>query len=199
MAEVSLSCKCGTLTGVLHDCDASSGSRVVCYCKDCQAGAGALDASDVLMSRGGAELFQTIPARLEITQGGDKLACLRLSPKGLMRWYASCCDTPMFNTMGSPKLRFVGVLVPAIKPDDRDHLGPVISIANTGGAAPGAEPLKDRGLLRAVFNILARHFGAILRGSNSTPFFGQDGAAVVAPKVLSLAERQAVTPDHSAG
>jgi hypothetical protein len=38
------------------------------------------------------------------------LRLMRLSEKGLLRWYAGCCDTPLFNTMATPKVPFVGVL-----------------------------------------------------------------------------------------
>ncbi|WP_372885653.1 DUF6151 family protein [Shimia sp.] len=198
MSEIALSCRCGTLGGVLHH-GAGAGSRVLCYCRDCQTGAHALGAGDLLDARGGSAIFQTIPARVEITSGRDRLACLRLSPKGLMRWYAACCDTPLFNTLGTPRLCFVGVLEHAVAPGARDHLGPLVSVANTGGARPGEPAPKPRGVALAGFNIVSRHFAALLRGRRTTPFFKADGSAVVAPRVLSLDERRAATPPHLAG
>lgn len=191
-----MTCRCGSLKGVLHGCDRTTGSRVQCYCRDCQAGAHALGAADLLTERGGSLIYQTSPARLEITEGGELLACLRLSPRGLMRWYAACCDTPMFNTMDSPRWRFMGVLLHAISPEDHRHLGPEISVANSAGALPGAPALRDRGVARAVFNLLRRHVTATLRGQRHSPFFTADGAPVVTPRVLTLAERRAATPAH---
>ena len=33
------------------------------------------------------------------TQGKDRLACMSLSDKGMLRWYTTCCNTPIGNTM----------------------------------------------------------------------------------------------------
>ncbi|MFY0660672.1 MAG: hypothetical protein JXR15_09280 [Shimia sp.] len=155
----------------------------------------ALGAGDTLMPRNGSDIYQTIPSNLELTQGQEHLACLRLSPKGLMRWYASCCDTPVFNTLGGTKLAFVGVSVPAMRGDAIDRaIGKVIAVVHTKDAPFGTEPLKDYGFNKAGFNVLARHFGALMRGQvRDNPLF-DEGSPVVEPRVLSKAERRAATP-----
>ena len=70
-----------------------------------------LERGELMDEWGGSEVFQTTPARIEFTQGADQLACMRLSPKGLMRWYARCCNTPIANTLPSPGMAFAGILV----------------------------------------------------------------------------------------
>jgi len=58
-----------------------------------------LRAEAALMPDAGVALYQTRPDCVHIDDGAEHLACLRLSPKGLLRWYASCCDTPLANTL----------------------------------------------------------------------------------------------------
>jgi Family of unknown function (DUF6151) len=49
---------------------------------------------------------------LRFTKGQDQIEGLRLTPKGLYRWYAKCCNTPVGNTR-APALPFVSMLVQA--------------------------------------------------------------------------------------
>ncbi len=67
--------------------------------------------------------------------------CLRLSPKGLMRWYAGC-RTPVGNTASSARVPFVGVPHSFIDRGDSgrsldDALGPIIGYANARFATGG--------------------------------------------------------------
>ena len=182
---------------MLHDVSTKTGSRVVCYCKDCQAAAHALGAEFVLNDRGGSDIFQTIPSLIDIQKGQEHLACMRLSPKGLMRWYADCCDTPMFNCLSSTKLVFAGVPTASLS-GDTSALGPIVAVNKGECAAPGPE-IKSYGFLRAAWHIMKRNLVAKLRGDRKTPFFDDAGNPVVTPRVLSLEERKAATPDHSTG
>ncbi|SHJ39639.1 hypothetical protein SAMN05444000_10853 [Shimia gijangensis] len=196
MTDVILSCKCGTLTGVLHDVSAQAGTQVGCYCKDCQANARFLDARHVLDARGGTFLFQTLPSKLELRTGQEHLACLRLSPKGLLRWYADCCDTPMFNTLTKPSLPFVGVLCSAmVDPKSDAAIGPVVAMNAVECAAPGPEALTSFGISKAIWRFLTRAVFAKLRRDRATPFFQPDGSPAVTPKILTLEERRIATPD----
>lgn len=193
MAELPFSCMCGTLSGVLHDVAPKTGTRVVCYCKDCQAGAHALGADFVLDDRGGTDIFQTLPSHVDIQQGRDHLACLRLSPKGLMRWYADCCNTPLFNTLSTPGLSFVGIATANLT-GDTEALGPVVAVNKGDCAAPG-EAIASYGYMAAGWQILKRNLKAKLRRDRRTPFFDSAGAPVVVPRILTLEERRAATPD----
>ena len=83
--------------------------------------------------------------------------------------------------------------IPSIDAIDK-AIGKVIAVVHTKDAPFGTEPLKDYGFNKAGFNVLARHFGALMRGQlKDNPLF-EEGAPVVAPRVLSKAERKAATP-----
>jgi hypothetical protein len=110
--DLPLRCRCGAWRGVLRAAAPRSGNRVVCYCDDCQAFAHWLgDARGVLDAAGGTDIFQTSPARVEITAGGEQLACMRLRPgSNVLRWFARCCRTPIGNTPADPRFVLVGVI-----------------------------------------------------------------------------------------
>jgi hypothetical protein len=109
--DVPLRCACGAVRGVARGLGPGRGHRVVCYCDDCQAFAHFLGGAErILDSHGGTDIFQTSSSRLEIGQGNDRLACVRLTPRGPLRWYADCCRTPIANTPPSPHVPFAGLI-----------------------------------------------------------------------------------------
>lgn len=108
MADLPLRCACGKLKGTVA-LSADSGVHVVCYCKDCQAFARFLGRTDITDQWGGTDIFQMAPSRVRITEGADAIRCVRLSEKGMHRWYCGECKTPIGNTLG-PKLPFVGLI-----------------------------------------------------------------------------------------
>ena len=63
--------------------------------------------------------------RLRSLQGQHRIVGLRLTPKGLFRWYASCCNTPVGNTL-TPAIPFVGIVAQGF--DQATH-GPTRSSA----------------------------------------------------------------------
>ncbi len=195
MSEIlDVACQCGQVAVHVDVPRASSGTRVVCYCADCQAAARHLGAERILLPGGGTEIFQTTPDLLQIAQGSEQLRIQRLSPKGLMRWYAGCCDTPLFNSLPNSKLAFVGVIIPASSTAAADAaLGPCINHCNTAAAKPGqGVPTKDVGLFRAVLSLFTRMIGAAVSGrAKLSVLRDRTGVPVT---VLSLQERQAATP-----
>ncbi|MEP2533403.1 DUF6151 family protein [Shimia sp.] len=196
-ATLDLKCRCGSFRAEIKDASPETGSHLVCYCKDCQAFARFLKAEELLKPRGGTGLFQTVPSRVQILQGKEHLACLRLSPKGPLRWYASCCDTPVCNTLSSRKLAFAGFMTPNFEGDNvAETVGPVVAVVHTQGAGVGPGDLQNRGFLKVSWQILRRHFGELLSGRLSkTPFFDADGQPTAAPRMLTLEERKAATPE----
>ncbi len=90
-------CRCGKLAG---EVDVNTAvNRGICYCKDCQAFAYFLGAPErILDAQGGTDIVQTSPQALTFTAGREHLACMGLTPHGLMRWYAACCNTAIGNT-----------------------------------------------------------------------------------------------------
>ena len=188
--DLNFSCRCGTLRGVFHEAEARDGARLVCYCKDCRAAARHLGALDALEPGGGSPIFQTLPARIEITHGAENLGCLRLSPKGLHRWYATCCDTPVANTGGSAAIPVAGLWRPLIEEPGRlPGREARVFVQQAQPAAQG--PRRNRGLAGVALGLAVRGISAMLHGRlRAGPFFDADGAPVAAPRVLTDEERQ---------
>ena len=110
MPEINLKCACGIIKGKASAESAKIGTRITCCCDDCQEFAQFLDQEDnVLDQYGGTDIFQIPISFLTISEGKAEIACIRLSSKGMYRWYAKCCNTPIGNTfgVGGP---FIGVI-----------------------------------------------------------------------------------------
>jgi hypothetical protein len=186
--EHRLGCQCGTVQGVLTDLARTN--HAVCYCKDCQAFAHALGQADrVLDVRGGSEIVQVLPKNLRFTQGLDALACLRLTPKGLLRWYAGCCRTPIGNTLPTPKLSFIGLVHACLDTSEvslEEAFGPIRTWVNTKGASGDPKP-KEEGVAKAIGWFLCTTFKARFNGDyKRNPFFDPTtGAPIVTPRVLT--------------
>jgi hypothetical protein len=190
-----LQCRCGTLKGYVSQ--PGSVNRAVCYCRDCQAFAHFLGRpTEILDSKGGSDIVQTAPARVTLTAGVEMLACMRLTPNGLMRWYARCCNTPIGNTVANFKVSFVGLVHSCLENGGRsldDSFGPVRMWVNTK-AAKGEVRSSSWAAIGGVTRILGMLLRARLNGSyKRTMFFSpQTGAPVAQPKVLSREERDSL-------
>ncbi|MEJ7806216.1 MAG: DUF6151 family protein [Telluria sp.] len=104
----ALRCTCGKLNGQLNHPE--KGTRLKCYCKDCQAFAHYLGrAADMLDAQGGSDIVATHPQEVVFSSGAEAIACMSLTDDGMLRWYASCCNTPIGNTSRTSKLAFVGL------------------------------------------------------------------------------------------
>ncbi|QNA89345.1 hypothetical protein G4G28_14260 [Massilia sp. Dwa41.01b] len=194
--DIQLRCKCGKLRGSV---DANRVvARAVCYCRDCQAFARFLKKEgEVLDAAGGTEVEATRPSGVRLTSGLEHLACMSLSPRGIYRWYASCCGTPIGNTPRDAKVAYVGLvracLMEAPEVLDR-QLGRKRFAANTK-SAHGPVPSTPLGLALAVVKIGSMITAARLGGGyRDNPFFDAGEAPVRVPRVLSREERAAVTP-----
>ena len=190
-----MQCRCGTLRGLVNE--PTSANRVVCYCRDCQAFAFFLGRQEeILDERGGSDLIQVLPKNVTFTHGIQALACLRLTQKGMVRWYASCCRTPIGNTLATPRVSFVGLLSTCLEnpgvPLD-DAFGPVRARINPGAARGNPKPrIAGRGRIVAwlIGSVLKARFNGDYK---HTPFFRADtGALVASPHVLSDAELASV-------
>lgn len=182
---LGFSCDCGAVRGHLVAAAVRSGTRVVCHCRDCRAAELHLGRRDP--DPDGVDLFQTTPDMIAFATGADRLAVFRLGPKGPMRWYASCCGAPMFNTLASPKLPFVAIASPRLEQPHR--LGPVRALAFVPQPGGGT---RHRHAARLVWGVIVRMAAARLSGRwRHTPFFD---VATGAP----AAEPALVAPDAKA-
>jgi hypothetical protein len=195
MADIKLSCRCGGIEGLARNISPQSCTRLVCHCRDCQAFARALDAGDETLDEfGGTDIVQVAPARIMITRGASQLRCLRLTPKGLIRWYAGCCKTPVANTV-SAGMPFVGLIHTFLEDAVRAHetTGPVRYYVQ-GRYALSGRPDDDvhpafppAMLFRVVIRMLTAKFGGDARPS---PFFDAAGKPMMEPDVLTSGRKQ---------
>jgi uncharacterized protein DUF6151 len=186
-----LQCKCGTLRGNVSN--PRTANHCVCYCKDCQAFAHFLRQADkILDERGGSEVVQILPKNVAITRGIEVLSCMRLTPKGLLRWYAGCCNTPIGNTLATPKLSFVGLVHNCLEHGGQsldESFGPVRMWGNTKSAKGEPKP-KSQGLGTLLWWFLSTPLRARFNGDyKQNPFFRPGTSEpIAAPRVLTSAE-----------
>ena len=194
-ADLPVRCSCGALRGTARSVSGDRGNRVICYCDDCQAFAHFLERAEETLDRhGGTDIFQMSPARLEITAGADRLACMRLTPSGLLRWYAGCCRTPIGNTLASRQVPFVGLVLACVDPTSREALGPIRAHLNARFAKGRLEHASNRVPAAILLRLLRISLAARLRGDHRrSPFFDHTtGAPVAPPRVLTADELAAI-------
>jgi hypothetical protein len=172
-------------------------SRGVCYCNDCQAYAHFLGkADDILDEMGGTDVVAILPKYVTFTQGLETLACMSLTENGMLRWYASCCNTPIGNTPRNFKVAHVGLVHTCLKGPLNTleiSFGPIRMRVNTKNAKgkPRSMPIST---ITSVLRFLSSLIRARLDGSYKlTPFFDPNlGTPVTSPKVLTSTERDRV-------
>jgi hypothetical protein len=191
-----LSCRCGAVRGEVAQPEAAT--RLVCHCRDCQAFARFLGAPPgMLDAMGGTEIVAVRPGAVSFSQGADRLACMSLSDTGLLRWYASCCRTPIGNTPRDWRQSHLGLVHSCLAADAArraDVFGPVRMRVGTDSASGQPEKTPALGFATAI----AGHLGALLwrRLSGSyrdNPFFQPpEGRPIAQPQVVGAAEREAL-------
>lgn len=193
-------CKCGTLRG--HIQGTGTCSRAVCYCSDCRVFTKYLDCmDDVLDKQGGTEIVQLAQPRVVFLQGKEHLAAVQLSKKGMVRWYAACCNTPIGNTLSNPKLSFIGLIHTCLDHSKlEENFGKQVSMVNVDSAYSDPKP-EQKGLfgtiLRFLWIVLSMRIGGKYRRS---PFFDDNGSLTVSAKVMTTEEykslKEAVNKPH---
>lgn len=194
-SPLRLRCACGGVRGTFA-ASADAGARGICHCDDCQAW-GRFLGSGVLDANGGTEVIQTWPARIALDDVGPLRAC-RLSERGLLRWYAGCCNTPVANGFaGRPRLPFVGLHARFVDPAraaDLDAIfGPPAGVQGRfapGGCPPGVHPSASVATIARALGLLAR--GVLRRAHRPSPFLTDDGRSRASPRILTPAERDAL-------
>ncbi len=187
--DLKLSCTCGAVQGVALNITPDTGNRVVCCCDDCQKFAAHLDReADVLDEFGGTDIYQTSQSQIKIHRGAENIRCLRLTSKGLYRWYTNCCKTPIGNTMNGG-LPFIGVIHNFMPIDDgrSNVLGAVRAYVQTKHARgnPDYPNSSEKFPVGITLRIMRKMLVWKLRGMNKpSVFFADDGKAVVKPTVL---------------
>lgn len=182
MTDIPLTCRCGTVEGVMKNATAATGNRVVCCCSDCQNFARYLNcADDVLDQFGGTDIYQTSQSQVTIQRGTEQLRCVKLTPKGLVRWYTHCCNTPVGNTMNA-SMPFVGLIHSFIGLKNIDNaLGPVRAYVQCQHAIgePDYPHSAKKFPLGITLRIMRKMLSWKLSGKNKpSVFFSDDGKPV---------------------
>ena len=187
--DVQLKCSCGAVQGLALNITPQSGNRVVCCCDDCQKFAAELKReADILDEFGGTEVYQTSQLQVKIETGSEHLRCLRLTPKGLFRWYTGCCNTPIGNTLNA-RFPLIGLVHNFMDIENgRDNtLGAVrayVQIQHAKGEPTYPNPAQKFPIgitLRIIRKIVAWK----IRGmSKPSAFFTEGGRPVVKPTIV---------------
>lgn len=184
MKDIQLKCECGKVRGVAHKVSPDSGNRIVCCCDDCQSFANFLGKENILDENGGTDIFQMSYANIEITEGAENLKAIKLTEKGLIRWYVDCCKTPVGNTM-SAKIPFMGVVHNFMNDEGlRDeNLGPVRAYAFIKKDSPAYH--LNTPMIKIGPRILIKMVTWMIRdGRKPSSFFTAEGKPIVEPVVL---------------
>lgn len=188
-------CRCGSVRGTLSD--RARVNRGICFCRSCQAWAHYLNRNaDVLDVAGGTDVLQTQPHHLEFERGLDQLACVRLTEKGPLRWYAKCCRSPIGNTLVTAKLPYIGLVHSCLRHGGTNldaAFGPVRLQGFTAHARGDAKP-RSFGLVGSFFRVMTGVVAARLKGNwRDNPFFDvKSDTPIAAPRLLGEAEREAL-------
>jgi len=188
-----LRCQCGTVQGyVITD---GALTRAICYCKDCQSFAHYLGrAKDILDDLGGSDIVPMSPRSVVFTHGRESLACMQLSPKGLLRWYTKCCNTPIGNTWRHNKLAYIGVVHNCLgnkEPSLDESFGPVRIYVNPQ-SAKNKVTAKSRGAVGMMLRWIRMMVAERISGNyKKSPFFvAATGQPIAIPTVLTLEQRR---------
>jgi hypothetical protein len=194
--EIELRCRCGTVRGAVTDVRPSNCTHAVCYCDDCQAFARWLAIDGVANARGGTEVVQVAPAQVRWIEGTDRLRCMRLSPKGLLRWYADCCRTPVGNMM-SARVPFVGLPAMLFAELPPEAVGPAVGVQGRfakGGVPDGVSARAPLGIIGHAIWMMTRWW--IGGRGRPSPYFDESGTPRATPKVIGDADGRRSRRDH---
>lgn len=181
-----LQCKCGTVRGYVAR--PGMASRAICYCKDCQAFAHILKHADAILDEnGGTPLVATLSSDVHFSHGTEALVCMSLSGKGMLRWYTSCCNTPIGNTPRDFKTPYVGLIESCLQSDAPTLLqsfGPVRMVLNTKSAKGRVKSTPVSNLI-SILRIMKAVIGGRLSGAyRRSPFFNADtGVPIAIPHI----------------
>jgi hypothetical protein len=197
--DLPLRCRCGALEGRVGSPDRAG--RAICYCRDCRSFARWLGEPErTLDAAGGTEVLATLPRFVAFDSGLERLQCVSLTPRGLYRWYAACCRTPIGNTPRDPKLSYVGLVRGCVdvSADALDAaVGPARMRVSTDSALERM-PSTPRETLRGLVKVVRNVGGARLSGGyRENPFFRAGTARpLVAPTVLSFEQWESLREEH---
>ena len=186
---VDVRCFCGKVNGVLKIVKKDL-FYAQCFCCDCQNYAKHLESEDKILDQYGASsLIQTYPKYLTLLEGKEHINCVQIKEKGLLRWYANCCNSPLANTMTNPRVPFISISTQVLKFKSKEEkerlLGPV-SVKAFAMYAKGKKPKNSHDRFPKSYMISMLYFmlrGAITGKFKPHPFF-KDAQPISNPTLL---------------
>lgn len=184
---MKFNCQCGKLSGEIDHPEELQGLRAICMCKDCQKYARFLgNAESILDKNGGSEIVPVFPKLFRITSGFEYVKGVKLTKNtGTFRWYASCCRSPLANSLSS-KQGYVGLITQRLSLEDRNSLGPIRVRANgESGISPLPEGTSKKFPIKWLPVIIRAIVRIHLKGwKRPHPFFDENDRPYVQPEVL---------------
>lgn len=131
---------------------------------------------------------------MSFASGRDKLAWVHMTDQPTLRWYASCCDTSLFNTYANGKLPYTTILLANCDKAGRAALGEPrghLHLADASGETDDPKPMSMAALLRSFFKRLVKDIVSGDRRRN--PLFDPKTLEPVAtPRRVTPQEREAL-------
>jgi hypothetical protein len=187
MAMVALSCMCKEVEAELRDATPGTTNHLVCYCRDCRAFLRFVGKSEWLTPGGGVALVHVAAGTVSFKKGFERLEGIRLSDKGLFRYFTSCCKTPFGVTMSE------GMPLVAFSTRTVESLAPFCPPSPCYGksAEPGA-PVGIPSLVTPAFGLKMVRLLATwkLTGKGRPHPYFQNGASIPKVRVLTPEERK---------
>jgi hypothetical protein len=192
-------CHCGSLNGEMAE--PQKAIRGICYCRDCQTYAHFLGKPrTILDSSGGTDVIATLAKYVSFKGSTKSLACLSLTENArLLRWYATCCNTPIANTLRNHRMPYVGLIhsclgVNAAELDKAFSQVQLHLNVESATTPPNAVPI---GKLAALSKYVPALILSRVSGSyRHSPFFeGNDRRPVAMPRILTSHELENARKD----
>lgn len=163
--DIAFSCSCGAVTGKLEAVGPSAGTRLNCHCNDCAAVVQWFGAPDPAPD--GVAYFQVTPDRIVFETGEDTVKALSWRRPTVLRWYAACCASFLFNTPGTPKVPFASFCVSRTPtPEALGRVSAEVFIPSRDGKT------RHKGAIGLAWSLLSRTAAARFSGRwRDTPFF----------------------------
>lgn len=185
--SIPLSCRCGQVQGEVGT--DRTYARASCYCKDCRAYAQWLGVPGLLDDAGGVDIVAVAPSQVRFTAGEEQIACMSWSERGIYRWYAACCRTPLGNTPRDPAVHYAGMSPACMEGAgtavDEAFGQPRRCLVSTGSATAPVRVnrlAQVSGIGRVMLGLLV----ARLRKRRESPFFDPaTGKPIRTPEIVS--------------
>ena len=175
----------------------------MCHCDDCQAFAHFVGRADsVLDGNGGTDAYHLPASRLAVVRGLDRLACVQMTRRRLIRWYCVTCGTPVANTYDTSRLSFLSLSLSALPAEQRDRqFGPSSGHVWTKFGHGDLSKVKRASIPAMLWRMASRMVSARLSGDHrNNPFFDRaTGQPIRTPRRLTPVERAALDRKISHG